>query len=128
MAVQRFFRSDDATYEAIRIQLDAVWGHGPGAGALTCYEPAATAPHDSQGRVLLAVHPEFCEYEAVAAMLPQLLASGAVEEIDEATYRSSLPAVPSPVSSPTLSPTAAPSGGGTLAPGVAPSLGGALRR
>jgi hypothetical protein len=38
------------------------------------------------------------------------------------------PDPPMPVSSPTLSPVAAPSGGGTLAPGVAPSLGGALRR
>jgi hypothetical protein len=62
-----------------------------------------------------------------AAMLPQLLASGAVEQIDEETYQASMP-VMAPVSSPTLSPTAAPSGGGTLAPGVAPSLGGALRR
>jgi hypothetical protein len=89
--VQRYFRSADATYEAIRLQLDAAWGHGPGTGTVTCYEPAATAPHDDQGRVLLAVHAEFCEYEAVAAMLPELLANGAVEEIDEATYRAAIP-------------------------------------
>jgi hypothetical protein len=88
---QRYFRSTDATYEAIRLQLDAAWGHGPGTGTDTCYEPAASAPHDAQGRVLLAVRAEFCEYEAVAAMLPQLLASGAVEEIDEATYRAAMP-------------------------------------
>jgi hypothetical protein len=88
---QRLFRSADATYEAIRLQLDAAWGHGPGTGTLTCYEPAATAPHDKQGRVLLAVRAEFCEYESVAAVLPQLLASGAVEEIDEATYRAAVP-------------------------------------
>jgi hypothetical protein len=91
---QRFFRSENATYEAIRLQLDAVWGHGPGTGTLTCYEPAATAPHDSRGRVLLAVQSEFCEYEAVAAMLPPLLASGAVEEISEAEYWASLPPFP----------------------------------
>ena len=84
---QRYFRSDSATYEAIRLQLDAAWGHGPGTGTLTCVEPAATAPRDGQGRVLLAVLAEFCGYEAVAAMLPQLLGSGAVSEIDEATYR-----------------------------------------
>lgn len=88
---QRYFRCDAATYEAIRLQLDAAWGHGPGTGTLTCVEPAATAPRDGQGRVLLAVRPEFVAFEAVAAMLPQLLASGAVEEIDEATYRASLP-------------------------------------
>lgn len=92
---QRFFRSDAATYEAVRLHLDAAWGNGPGAGTLTCYEPEATAPHDSSGRVLLAVNSEFCEYKAVSAMLPELLASGAVEEISEEVYRASLP--PDPV-------------------------------
>jgi hypothetical protein len=36
---------------------------------------------------MLAVQSDFCSYEAVAAMLPGLLESGAVEEIDEAAYR-----------------------------------------
>jgi hypothetical protein len=88
---QRYFRSDDATYEAIRLQLDAAWGHGPGTGTATCFEPVATAPHDGEGRVLLAVLDSFCEYEAVAAVLPGLLAGGAVEEIDEATYQAAMP-------------------------------------
>jgi hypothetical protein len=91
MIPQRYFRSDAATYEAIRLQLDAVWGHGPGTGTDTCFEPVATAPHDGEGRVVLAVRAEFCEFDVVAAMLPQLLASGAVEEIDEATYWAALP-------------------------------------
>jgi hypothetical protein len=91
---QRYFRSDDATYEAIRLQLDAAWGHGPETGTATCFEPAATAPHDGEGRVVLAVLEAFCEYEAVAAVLPGLLASGAVEEIDEATYQAALPSSP----------------------------------
>jgi len=83
---QRYFRSDAATYEAIRQQLDAAWGH-PSAVAETCIEPAASAPRDSQGRVLLAVLAEFAEYPAVAAVLPQLLASGAVEEIGASEYQ-----------------------------------------
>jgi hypothetical protein len=33
------------------------------------------------------VRPEFCAYEAAAAMLPGLLASGAVEEITAAEYQ-----------------------------------------
>lgn len=90
----RFFRSDEATYEGVRLQLDAIWGHGPGTGTLTCYEPAETAPRDTAGRLLLAVHDEFCAYEAVAAALPSLLASGAVEEISEDEYRASLPSGP----------------------------------
>lgn len=89
----RFFRSDAATYEAVRMQLDSAWGHGPGTGTLTCYEPEATAPHDGDCRVLLSVQDEFCAFEAVAAMLPQLLASGAVEEISESEYRDALPQV-----------------------------------
>lgn len=88
---QRFFRSDEATYEAVRLQLDAIWGHGPGTGTLTCYEPAATAPRDTDGRLLLAVDDTFCAYEAVAAVLPSLLASGAVQEISEDEYRTSQP-------------------------------------
>lgn len=90
---QRFFRSDAATYEAIRLQLDAAWGH-PSNVAETCFQPLASAPRDSEGRALLAVLPEFCDYPAVASVLPQLLASGAVAEIDEATYRAVLPPMP----------------------------------
>lgn len=93
----RYFRSDEATYESVRLSLDAAWGHGPGTGTLTCYEPAATAPRDPQGRMLLAVDDEFCGYEAVAATLPGLIASGAVEEISEADYWAS---VPSPADGP----------------------------
>lgn len=94
---QRYFRSDEATYESIRLGLDSEWGHGAGTGTLTCFEPAATAPRDAQGRVLLAVLEKFCQYDAVSAMLPGLLASGAVEEITEAEYRSAVES-PSPVS------------------------------
>lgn len=86
----RFFRSADAVYESVRLSLDNAWGL-PSNGQETCFAPASIAPHDPQGRVLLAVNDEFCRYEAVAAVLPQLLASGSVAEIDEATYRASLP-------------------------------------
>ena len=95
----RFFRTIDSDlYESIRLQLDAAWGHPtPGNGTITCFDPAAVAPRDSAGRVLLAVRAEFGEYPAVAAVLPGLLASGAVTEIAEAEYRAAVEA-PSPVS------------------------------
>jgi hypothetical protein len=83
---KRFFRSDETTYEAIRLQLDAAWGHGPNTGATTCYEPFATALRDAGGRALLAVAAKFCDFESVSALLPGLLASGAVEEIDAETF------------------------------------------
>jgi len=85
---QRFFRTADADlYESIRLQLDAAWGHPTADGqTLTCIAPAATAQRDEDGRILLAVNEEFATWEPAATLLPQLLASGAVEEIDRAEY------------------------------------------
>lgn len=88
MIPQRYFRTaDEQLYEAIRLQLDAAWGHPtPDGQTITCFDPAAVAPRDAQGRILLAVNDAFCEYEAVAAVLPGLLESGAVEEITAGEY------------------------------------------
>jgi hypothetical protein len=85
----RCFRTADAAlYESIRLQLDAAWGHPtPDGKTLTCFDPAAVAPRDDAGRLLLAVHDEFVTWEPAATLLPQLLASGAVEEIDAAAYQ-----------------------------------------
>lgn len=84
----RFFRiASDAVYEQARLTLDAAWGHPDYAtNTLTCVSPAAVAPRDQQGRIVLAVKDEFCEYSVAVDLLPQLLASGAVEEIDRETY------------------------------------------
>jgi hypothetical protein len=80
----RYFRTtSDAVYEQARLTLDAAWGH---VAPTTCIEPAATAPRDLQGRIVLAVNDEFCAYSVAAELLPQLIASGAVEEIDAETY------------------------------------------
>lgn len=84
----RYFRTADADlYESIRLQLDAAWGHPtPDGSTLTCVDPVAVAPRDQAGNVLLAVREEFLAYEPAASILPQLLASGAVEEISEAEF------------------------------------------
>lgn len=94
----RFFRTADLSlYETIRLQLDAAWGHPSADGqTVTCFDPADVAPHDSSGRVLLAVHAEFATWEPAATILPQLLASGAVEEITRADYMAALPQTPEP--------------------------------
>lgn len=86
----RFFRSDAATYEAARSTLDAAWGF-PSDAAETCITPEPLAPHDDQGRVLLAVNDEFCGFDAVAVILPAMLSGGAVEELTEAEYWASVP-------------------------------------
>lgn len=90
----RYFRTaSDAVYEQARLTLDAAWGHpNPVTKTVTCFDPAAVAPRDPQGRIVLAVNDEFCQYEAAAAMLPQLLASGLVEEITAEQYHAALPA------------------------------------
>jgi hypothetical protein len=94
----RFLRTADAAlYESIRLQLDAAWGHPtPDGRTVTCFDPAAVAPRDTSARLLLAVNEEFTTWEPAATLLPQLLASGAVEEITEAQYRVSVPKVPCP--------------------------------
>jgi hypothetical protein len=91
----RFFRTADADlYESIRLQLDAAWGHPtPDGRTITCFDPAAVAPRDTAGRLLLAVHDEFATWEPAATLLPQLLASGAVEEIGAAAYQPVVPPV-----------------------------------
>jgi hypothetical protein len=93
----KFYRclAGDAAYEQVRSSLDDAWGHPTPSGlTVTCIEPAATAPRDGQGRIVVAVHDQFAEFPAAAAMLPDVLASGAVEEISEATYTAALKRTP----------------------------------
>ena len=91
---QRYFRTaDEAMYEQVRIGLDAAWGH-PNGNTLTCIDPAAVAPRDAQERIVLAVNDEFCTYSVAVDLLPQLLAGGVVEEIDEADFRTAFDNAP----------------------------------
>lgn len=90
---QRYFRSSAAVYEGVRQQLDAAWGF-PNPGTTGAFLPAADpcVPRDAAGRVYLAVHAEWCEWPDVSSVLPGLLASGAVEEVDRDAYTAALPA------------------------------------
>ena len=91
----RYFRASLSVYEGIRAQLDAAYGY-PNADTktVTAITPAEDAAKDENGRVLLLASDAECEFPVAAAMLPQLLASGAVEEIDAATYQAALPQTP----------------------------------
>lgn len=96
----KYFRclAGDEAYEQIRATLDVAWGH-PNAETktVTCIDPAAVAPRDAQGRIVLAVNDEFCEYPAAQQMLASMTGQGAVTEITEADYRAAVES-PSPVS------------------------------
>lgn len=83
----RFFRSTLGLYESLRGQLDAAYGY-PNAETKTetSIPPGATLPTDRNGLVYLAVMNEFCDYVLPSEMLPQLLASGAVEELTAQAY------------------------------------------
>lgn len=90
----RFFRSNnDAGYENVRATLDAAWGLPNDTGTRTCIPPAESALRDQAGRIVLPLKEMFCEWEPAASMLPQLMASGAVEEITEAEYQSAVPSL-----------------------------------
>jgi hypothetical protein len=89
----RFFRclDGDAAYEQARLALDAAWGL-PNAETktTTCIDPAAFAPRDEDGRIVLAVNDEFCEYPAGQQMLAYMIGGCAAEEITEAEYRAAV--------------------------------------
>jgi hypothetical protein len=95
--MNRFFCSTPAVYADICAQLDAAYGY-PNAETKTLrtLPLAGELPTDGQGRVYLAVSAEYCDYILPGEMLPQLLASGAVEEVDAATYAALLPPEPFP--------------------------------
>lgn len=96
-AVIRYFRADASVYQSICEQLDAAYGY-PNAETKTerTLPVVSTLPSDSSGRVYLSLPAEFCEYTLPSQLLPQLLASGAVEEITAEQYQAALPAPQDP--------------------------------
>lgn len=93
----RYFRSSAAVYGSICSQLDAAWGY-PNAATKTerALPLADTLPTDTQGRVYLAISADYCDYILPSQMLPELIASGAVEEITAEQYQAVLPPMPTP--------------------------------
>jgi len=84
----RYFRSSPAVYASICEQLDAAYGYpNTETKTLRTLPLASELPSDAQGRVYLAIRAEYCEYVLPSELIPQLLASGAVQEITEAEYR-----------------------------------------
>lgn len=90
----RYFCSTPAVYEQINATLDVAYGY-PNAETKTLrtLPLASDLPSDPQGRVYLGITQAYCDYILPSEMLPELVASGAVEEVGEAEYRALLPPV-----------------------------------
>jgi hypothetical protein len=88
----RYFRSTPAVYTGICSQLNAAYGY-PNAETKTeqALPLVSDLPADAQGRVYLAISAAYCDYILPSEMLPELLASGAVEEVTAAVYQAVLP-------------------------------------
>jgi hypothetical protein len=82
----RYFSAPEAVYEQVRIGLNEAWGLPNDKGTATCFLRASEAWRGADGNCLLCVNAEWCEYPEVLAVLPSLLANGAVREITEAEY------------------------------------------
>ena len=88
----RYFRSTDEILSLVNAQLDEAYGYPNAATRTSTALPhPSECPHDSQGRVYVAVDAAYCEFILPSQMLPQLIESGMAEEIDEATYLAALP-------------------------------------
>lgn len=90
----RYFRARPAVYGNVRGTVDAAWGL-PANGQLTALPPASDCPVVA-GLVYLSARADHCGYEPIATMLPQLLESGDVEEVDEGAYLSACATLPVP--------------------------------
>lgn len=89
----RYFRSTDHVYRVVCAELDAAYGY-PNAQTKTlrALPPVESMPHDSSGNVYLAILGDYCDFILPSQMIPQLLASGAAEELTKAQYELAVPA------------------------------------
>lgn len=94
-AVTRYFRSTDEVLSQVNAQLDAAYGY-PNAATKTAntLPVPSECPHDAAGRVYLAISAEYCQYNLPSEILPELLASGVVEELTAEQYQAVLPPMP----------------------------------
>lgn len=90
----RYFRSSSQVYEAVRLGLDALYGHpfrsDPENPDLitteSCMTPAEFAQKDAQGRCLIPVSDEDSARPEIAAKITELTAAKLAEEIDQSQF------------------------------------------
>jgi hypothetical protein len=89
----RFLKAAPAVYESMRAQIDAAWGY-PTPHTQTCIPPAAEQFKAADGDCIMGVKAEWCGWEPVATLLPEMIAAGLVKEISEADYWAAMPQTP----------------------------------
>ena len=82
---QRYFITAESTYEDLRQALNVQLAY-PNTLGKSVFQTALYAPRDGFRRVLLAVDTDLPNYTTIDAAIAPLLASDAMEEIDEAAY------------------------------------------
>ena len=90
----RYFRSTDELLSQVTAQLDAAYEY-PNAETKTntALPHPSECPHDSEGRVYVAVDDAYCDFILPSQMIPQLIASGLVEEVEESVFMAATPPV-----------------------------------
>lgn len=83
--MQRYFRATESKYEALRRAMDEVLGL-PNQRSDTAITPAATAPRNASGHVLVAVAESLHQQPGIDALLD----NGNATEITEAEYAASV--------------------------------------
>ena len=82
----RYFSASPEAYQYVAEQLDAAYGYPNEATRTARALPLLEEIPQSNGTVYVAIDAAYCEYNLPSQLLPQLLASGQVNEISEAEY------------------------------------------
>jgi len=91
MMERRYFAIEPMWYEQTRLSLGEALELRPDQ---TIYDPADIAPHDANGRVLLAAWSRDCEVPPIAAAIAEMLDTESGRELTEAEYQAALPVSP----------------------------------
>jgi hypothetical protein len=86
----RFFKASPDVYESLRSEIDAAWGY-PTEYTQTCIPPAAEQFKAADGDCIMGVKAEWCGWEPVATLLPEMIAAGLINEISEAEFWAAMP-------------------------------------
>ena len=82
----RYFTSSPEAYEYVALQLNLAYGYPKPETLTERALPLLVDMPQANGLVYVAVDAAYCDYNLPSELLPQLLASGSVDEITESQY------------------------------------------